>query len=140
MAPETIGLLYKQYCQSILRYSMDNLFISESKLNELNTRQNVIVKRTIGINRFCRMNPINGVLGLESVKISLTSYMSDNKGLIDSVKFYFRSIQLAMFTHNQSLTQKSDSIVNEDYFYLYNYLIKFFCRVSYLLNELIQNK
>ncbi|RNA16151.1 hypothetical protein BpHYR1_002428 [Brachionus plicatilis] len=35
MAPEMIGFLYKQYCQSILRYSMENLFISESKLNEL---------------------------------------------------------------------------------------------------------
>ncbi|RNA41152.1 beta, partial [Brachionus plicatilis] len=54
MAPEMIGFLYKQYCQSILRYSMDNIFISESKLNELNTRQNVIVKRTIGINSFRR--------------------------------------------------------------------------------------
>ncbi|RNA24898.1 hypothetical protein BpHYR1_053514 [Brachionus plicatilis] len=49
-----------------------------------------------------------------SLELIDSIFQSDNKGLIDSVKFYFFSIQLAMFT-------------NEDYFYLYNYIKRDSC-------------
>ena len=46
---------------------MDNLYLSESKLKEINIRQNLMIKKTIGINKYCRMKPINMALKLESI-------------------------------------------------------------------------
>ena len=67
MRPSTVSFLYKQFCQSILRYSMDIIHISDKKLKELDTRQNILVKNTIGISKFTRTKPLYCALKLESI-------------------------------------------------------------------------
>ncbi|CAF0727404.1 unnamed protein product [Brachionus calyciflorus] len=42
--PFLVSFLFKTYCQSIFKYVLDNVFISESKLKEFEIRQNLLVK------------------------------------------------------------------------------------------------
>ena len=44
MKPETVSFLYKQFAQSIFRYHLDNIYISEKRLNEFDIRQNILIK------------------------------------------------------------------------------------------------
>ena len=67
MRPTTTAFLYKQFCQSILRYSMDILYFSDTKLKELDTRQNILIKNTIGISKFTHTKPLYSALKLESI-------------------------------------------------------------------------
>ncbi|CAF1085384.1 unnamed protein product, partial [Brachionus calyciflorus] len=54
MKPSTIVYLYKQFCQSIFRYHLDIVLINMTKLKELDTRQNILIKRSIVLNKFTR--------------------------------------------------------------------------------------
>ncbi|RNA20732.1 hypothetical protein BpHYR1_027271 [Brachionus plicatilis] len=49
MKPETIAFIYKQFSQSIFRYHLDNIFINEKSLKEFDIRQNILIKRFIGL-------------------------------------------------------------------------------------------
>ncbi|RMZ99599.1 hypothetical protein BpHYR1_024759 [Brachionus plicatilis] len=49
MKPETIAFLCKQFSQSIFRYHLDNIFINEKSLKEFDIRQNILIKRFIGL-------------------------------------------------------------------------------------------
>ena len=66
--PHLIAFLYKQYCQSIFRSCLDNLFISERQLNELELRQNMLLKQTLGIKKYGRVKPMNECLKVESIR------------------------------------------------------------------------
>ncbi|RNA41684.1 hypothetical protein BpHYR1_006780, partial [Brachionus plicatilis] len=48
MNPELIGFLYKQYAQSSIRQSLDSLYFGEKKLEEIDIKQNLLIKRGIG--------------------------------------------------------------------------------------------
>jgi len=67
MKPSTIVYLYKQFCQSIFRYHLDIVLINMTKLKELDTRQNILIKRSIGLNKFTRSRSLNEALKLESI-------------------------------------------------------------------------
>ena len=49
MNPNLVGFLYKQYCQSIFRHILDNIYIPSSLLKEFDIRQNILIKRMIGL-------------------------------------------------------------------------------------------
>ncbi|RNA30871.1 RNA-directed DNA polymerase from mobile element jockey-like [Brachionus plicatilis] len=53
------------FCQSIFRYHLDLVFIGEKKLNELDIRQNLLIKRAFGIRKFARFRPMLESLRLE---------------------------------------------------------------------------
>ena len=38
MSPNSIAFLFKQFCQPIIKYGFENLYLSESKLRLLNIR------------------------------------------------------------------------------------------------------
>ena len=66
--PKTIAFLYKQFCQSIFRYGLDNLFVNNNQLLNYNTRQNILIKRALGLSKFCKTTPLFQVLKVESMK------------------------------------------------------------------------
>ncbi|RNA23986.1 RNA-directed DNA polymerase from mobile element jockey [Brachionus plicatilis] len=68
MNPYLVSFLYKTYCQSIFRYVLDSVLICESKLDELNTRQNILIKQTIGVFKYSKMKALNSAISLDSVK------------------------------------------------------------------------
>ena len=47
-----------------MRYHFDTLLIGQSKINELEIRQNLLLKRAVGVKKFARFKPM-----LESIKV-----------------------------------------------------------------------
>jgi len=66
--PFLVSFLFKTYCQSIFRYVLDNVLISESKLKEFEIRQNLLVKQVIGIKKYSKMKELRNAIGLDSIK------------------------------------------------------------------------
>ena len=50
--PRMIGFFYKQFCQSALKYGLENLYLGTSFINQLNIRQNLLFKNILGIKKF----------------------------------------------------------------------------------------
>ena len=67
LSPRTIGFIYKQYCQSICRYGMENVFIDEHTLNILNVRQNLLLKHSLNLNSSALTTPLLQCLGVEQI-------------------------------------------------------------------------
>ncbi|RMZ99984.1 hypothetical protein BpHYR1_002046, partial [Brachionus plicatilis] len=67
-SPDLLGFLYKQFCQSIFRYHLDTVWIGADKLSEFETRQNLLLKRALGIKKFARFRPM-----LEAIKCYITT-------------------------------------------------------------------
>lgn len=65
--PLTMGFIYKQYCQSILRYGMELIYLKETDLNISNIRQNMLIKNAIGLGKYTRTKPLLECLGIESI-------------------------------------------------------------------------
>ena len=68
LTPRTIAFLYKQFCQSIFRYGLDNLYVNNKQIDSFNIRQNILIKRAIGISKFCKTTPLFQVLKIESME------------------------------------------------------------------------
>ena len=66
--PQLVSFIYKQFCQSIFRFHLDNVFINQTKLKELDVRQNILIKRTIGISKYCKTSLLNEALNVESIQ------------------------------------------------------------------------
>ena len=66
--PLAIAFIFKQFCQSIIKYSLDNLYLSNKFLNLLNVRQNILIKNILGIKYFARAQPLLNELKIEQVK------------------------------------------------------------------------
>jgi hypothetical protein len=66
-SPRLISFLFKQYCQSIFRHVLDNVLIPTSLLNELDTRQNLLLKRILGLQKYTHISPLNEALRIESI-------------------------------------------------------------------------
>ena len=67
MNPKTIAFLFKQFCQPIIKYGFENLYLSESKLRLLNIRQSILLKKILGLSIFCRTKPLFQVLKVEQL-------------------------------------------------------------------------
>jgi hypothetical protein len=67
LSPITIGFIYKQYCQSIFRYGLECLFLTSSKLNEYNIRQNLMIKQSIGLSKYALSTPLLNALRIEKI-------------------------------------------------------------------------
>ena len=64
--PKTVSFIFKQFCQSIIRFGLDNLFIKKSFINLLNVRQNILIKNVLGLNYFSRSKALLNELRIES--------------------------------------------------------------------------
>ena len=67
LSPRIIASIYKQYAQSIFKYGLEVLHLNKTNLSNFNIRQNIIVKRAIGINKYCKTKPLFTVLRIESI-------------------------------------------------------------------------
>ena len=65
--PKSIAFIYKQYCQSILKFGLEHLFLKDAFINELNIRQNLLLKNVLGIKYHSRFKPLLKALGVESI-------------------------------------------------------------------------
>jgi hypothetical protein len=68
VSPQTMAFVYKQYCQPTLRYFLENIKTTCKKLDELDVRQNTLIKNSIGLNKFARTTPLLQCLKVESIK------------------------------------------------------------------------
>lgn len=68
LSHKTIAFLYKQFCQSILRYGLDNIFLNNNQISNLDIRQNILIKRALGLSKYCKTTPLLQVLKVESVR------------------------------------------------------------------------
>jgi len=68
VCPQTMAFVYKQYCQPTFRYCLENIKIPCKKLNELDVRQNTLIKNAIGLNKFARKTPLLLCLKIETIK------------------------------------------------------------------------
>ena len=66
--PKTISFIYKQFCQSIFKYGLENIHLNNNQLDSFNTRQNILIKRAIGISKYCKTTPLFQVLRVESMR------------------------------------------------------------------------
>ena len=60
--------MYKQYCQSIFKYGLELLHIPAADLLRFNIRQNILIKRAIGIKKYTKSSPLLTCLKIESIK------------------------------------------------------------------------
>jgi hypothetical protein len=67
LSPHSIAFVYKQYCQSIFRYGLECLYLTDKKINEYNTRQNNMLKQAIGLSKFAVSTPLLNVLKVEKI-------------------------------------------------------------------------
>ena len=47
--PRALAFIYKQFCQSIIRYGLEIINLSNSRLRLLNIRQNILIKKCLGL-------------------------------------------------------------------------------------------
>jgi hypothetical protein len=67
LSPSSIGFIYKQYCQSIIRYGLECLYLPEYKIKEFNVRQNIMLKQAIGLSKFALSTPLLNALKVEKI-------------------------------------------------------------------------
>jgi hypothetical protein len=65
--PMTMAYLYKQYCQAIFKYGLELLYINKSDLDAYNKRQNILIKRSIGLCKYTKTSPLFHALKIESI-------------------------------------------------------------------------
>ena len=68
LPPLSMAFIYKQYCQSIFRYGLENLFIDAKSLECINIRQNRLIKHALGINARSKTKPLMQCLFLDQIK------------------------------------------------------------------------
>ncbi len=61
--PHAIGFIYKQYCQSIVKFGFEYVYLRKTFLNKLDIRQNILLKNILGIHHRARFKVVlNGSL------------------------------------------------------------------------------
>ena len=60
--PRMIACLFKQFCQSIFKFGLENLYLSKQTLKNLNIRQNILTNI-----QYCKTKPLFQCLKVESV-------------------------------------------------------------------------
>jgi hypothetical protein len=63
-----ISEIYKTFCQSILLYGLEIFNFSNGTINELNIRQNILIKLSIGLAKFVKTTPLSSPLRIKSIK------------------------------------------------------------------------
>jgi hypothetical protein len=111
-APELVGYLYKQFCQSAFRYHLDLLYISESKIKEFEIRQNLMLKRAIGIRKFGRFSPVLEAIKVESIE---QIYMKHKIFFIKQLMNHRMCYNLLRFLHSdyEHFDQKNSSFCKQ---------------------------
>ena len=65
--PRVMPFIYKQLCQSIIRYGLEVINLSNSRLRLLNIRQNNLIKKCLSLSIYSRTKPIVKILKIEQI-------------------------------------------------------------------------
>ena len=65
--PKSVAFVYKQFCQAILKYGLELLYLNSKTIHQLNVRQNVLIKNVLGLSYYARSKPLMNELGVEQV-------------------------------------------------------------------------
>ena len=65
-----MSFVYKQFCQSILKFGFEFVYLRKSFIDHLNVRQNLLLKNVIGIRHRARFKPLINELKVEPVGLS----------------------------------------------------------------------
>ncbi len=98
--PLAIGFIYKQYCQSIMKFGFEFVYLRKSFLSKLDIRQNILLKNILGIHHRARFKVVLNIMKVEQVSLlyekhkvfgwrqctknSLTEKIFDNLSLVNS--------------------------------------------------------
>ena len=130
MHPYVVAFFYKQYCQSIFRYSLENLHLNTTQLKHFENRQNNLLRGAIGLSKYCLMTPLLQCVNVDSMqqlymkhKILFYNKISNNRLVkeilqnaesANSHKFSFvRQVRIAeSFLNTRQAYQDRDLIAN----------------------------
>ena len=97
--PQCLGFIYKAYCQSIMIYGLELVYMGKSLRKELDIRQGIVVKSSLGLSKFSRTRPLLSALNLDCVsklyfkyKILFLKQLNNNalaKNLFDTLKNHY---------------------------------------------------
>ena len=87
-------IIYKTFCQSILRYPLDIVHLPTYKLKEYDSRQSILLKHLLGLGKYCKTSPLLEAIHIESVsriyfkhKIFMLKQIKQNKLCTDIFEF-----------------------------------------------------
>ena len=63
-----MAALYKTFSQSIMLFGFEVLNYSVATMNELNVRQNIFIKNTIGLSKYVKTKPLFNALKIKSMQ------------------------------------------------------------------------
>ena len=66
--PKTIGFIFKQFCQSLFRYGLEFYHLSAKMIDSYNIRQNILIKRSIGLSKYVKTKPLFKCLKVDSIE------------------------------------------------------------------------
>ena len=65
--PHAVGFIYKQFCQSILMFGFEFVYLISSFVDQLNVRQNLLLKNVIGVKHRARFKPLINEIKVDPV-------------------------------------------------------------------------
>ena len=63
-----ISDIYKKFSQSIFYYGLETNYIRKDCLNKINIRQNILIKNTFGLSKYCKTKPLMKSIGIKSIQ------------------------------------------------------------------------
>ena len=60
--------IYKKFCQSLFYYGLEVSYLNKTQLQSLNTRQNVLLRRLLGLSKFSSISPIYDALNVMKIE------------------------------------------------------------------------
>ena len=113
--PRKIAFIFKQYCQSIVKFGLENIYLSPAKIKQLNIRQNMIVKIGLGLSTYCRTKPLFRALRIEHFeqlylkhKIFFLKQIMKNtftREIFSFLKTFYKDLLLPKLCFNYQLDQ-----------------------------------
>lgn len=65
--PMCLSFIYKTYCQSIFTYGLELSTIPRTICKQIDIRQNILIKASLGLSKYSLSRPILNALGISSI-------------------------------------------------------------------------
>ena len=65
--PKCLCFIYRQYCQSICTYGLEILSISKPLLKQIEVRQNILIKTSLGLSKYFKSTPLFKAIGIPRI-------------------------------------------------------------------------
>ena len=115
--PYAIGFIFKQFCQSILKFGFEFVHLRKSFLDGLNIRQNLLLKNILGIRHRARFKPLLNELKVEQVNLAYVKHkvfgwkQCVNNQLTLNIFNYLSSLMPNLSNNNFSFIKQLSEVV-----------------------------